>query len=277
MAQNGFPPLALAAWRATRDTLHGYVRVLGAIRGALTPKQRHWWHISLRVAPEGLTTTEIPSGDSRFELRLDLTTHRLLIRADRTRLSDIPLGGQSSATLGEQVVSTLEDLGIRPDLDVARLGDAAPAHYDRPDAERFRHALSRIDATLKRLREQLGATTGPVQLWPHHFDLAMNWFSGRRVPGADPADEEASEEQMNFGFSSGDDGIPDPYFYVTAYPLPAGLVKTPLPSDAFWHTQGWTGAVLPYAALAATERPEEQLLGFLRQVHAAGSRLMNQS
>jgi hypothetical protein len=118
--------------------------------------------------------------------------------------------------------------------------------------------------------------TGPVQLWPHHFDLAMVWFSGRTVPGVDTADEETAEEQMNFGFSTGDDGISDPYFYITAYPLPAELVKTPLPPNAVWHTHGWSGAIMPYAALVEADRPEEILLGFLKQVQAAGARLMKQ-
>ncbi|MDH3310050.1 MAG: DUF5996 family protein [Gammaproteobacteria bacterium] len=274
MAQNGFLPLALADWRATRDTLHRYTRVLGAVRAALTPKQKHWWHISLRVAPDGLTTTEIPAGKSRFTLRLDLTAHRLVIQTGHTQPAHIPLGGQSSAKLSAQIMTVLEHLGIKPDIDKAKVGDATPAHYDRVAVERFWRALQRIDATVNRFHEKLGANTSPVQLWPHHFDLAMNWFSGRKVPGADPADEEAFEEQMNFGFSTGDDSIPDPYFYITAYPLPAELVKTLLPPDASWHTQGWTGAILPYASLTTAERPEEKLLGFLQQVHEAGSRLM---
>jgi len=274
MAANGFPPLALADWRATRDTLHGYARVLGAIRGALTPKQKHWWHISLRATDGGLTTTGIPAGDSRFELRLDLATHRLVVKADRARLSDIPLGGQSSATLGAQILAALEDLGIVPGIDKTKLGKDEPAQYDRAASERYWHALSRIDATLKNFQEDLGASTGPVQLWPHHFDLAMNWFSGRRVPGADPADEEASEEQMNFGFSTGDDAIPDPYFYITAYPLPEPLTRIKLPPGANWHTRGMTGAVMPYDALTKTDQPEEKLLGFMRHVHGASSRLM---
>jgi hypothetical protein len=79
---------------------------------------------------------------------------------------------------------------------------------------------------------------------------------------------------MNFGFSTGDDGIPDPYFYITAYPLPTGLVKTKLPPEASWHTLGWTGAVLPYAVLTNAEQPEQKLLGFLQHVHNAGSRSM---
>jgi hypothetical protein len=274
MAQNGFPLLALADWRATRDTLHGYARVLGTIRGALAPKQKHWWHISLRVTPNGITTTRIPNRETGFELRLDLSTHRLVIQADHARPTQIPLDGQSSAVLVAQIMSALENLGIKPDIDKTKLGDSNPTHYDQAAVEPFWRALPRIDTILKRFQEKLDANTSPVQLWPHHFDLAMNWFSGRRVPGTNPADEEASEEQMNFGFSTGDDGIPVPYFYITAYPLPAELVQTHLPPDAFWHTQGWTGALLPYAALTKTEHPEEKLIGFLQHVHSVGRRLM---
>jgi hypothetical protein len=180
MAHDGFPPLALADWRATRDTLHHYARVLGAIRAALTPKQKHWWHISLRVTPDGLTTTEIPTGKNCFELSLDLTAHRLAIQANHTQSPHIPLGGQSSTVLGAQILTALEHIGIKPDIDKAKLGDTAPAHYDRAAVERFWRALLRIDATLKRFQEKLGKNTSPVQLWPHHFDLAVNWFSGRR-------------------------------------------------------------------------------------------------
>ncbi|HEU5337788.1 MAG TPA: DUF5996 family protein [Sulfuricaulis sp.] len=274
MAQNGFPPLALTDWRATRDTLHRYARVLGAVRASFTPKQKHWWHISLRVAPDGLTTTEIPAGESRFEVRLDLLAHRLVIMADHAQLPHIPLGGQSSAILGKKILTVLDSLGIKPDFDSSKLGDATPAYYDRAAVERFWRSLQCIDATLKRFQEKLGKKTSPVQLWPHHFDLAINWFSGRRVSGVDPADEEVSEEQMNFGFSTGDDGIPDPYFYITAYPSPPELTKTQLPAHALWHTEGWTGAVLPYQALTKVEQPEEKLLGFLQLVHSAGNRLM---
>jgi hypothetical protein len=102
----------------------------------------------------------------------------------------------------------------------------------------------------------------------------MNWFSGRLVPGMDPADEESADEQMNFGFVTGDGSIPDAYFYVTAYPAPEGWTRLPLPEGAYWHTEGWTGALLPYAALAASDRPKALLLDYLRVVQAHGKRLM---
>ena len=48
----------------------------------------------------------------------------------------------------------------------------------------------------------------------------------RKIPGQDPADEESSDKQMNFGFTFGDEGIPEPYFYITAYPLPDAASRT---------------------------------------------------
>jgi hypothetical protein len=113
-----------------------------------------------------------------------------------------------------------------------------------------------------------------VQLWPHHLDLALLWFSGRLAPGQDPANEEYADEQMNFGFSRGDDGIPESYFYATAYPTPASLTDITLPGDAYWHTEGFTGAILPYQALVEADAPAEALLTYLRTVQQAGASLM---
>jgi hypothetical protein len=113
-----------------------------------------------------------------------------------------------------------------------------------------------------------------VQLWPHHFDLALLWLSGRRVPGQDPNDPEYADEQMNFGFSAGDEGIAEPYFYATAYPTPAQWTEQPLPEGARWHTAGWTGAILPYVALTEASDPQVLLLDFLRTAHWGGAQFM---
>ncbi|MEW8193271.1 MAG: DUF5996 family protein, partial [Candidatus Thiodiazotropha sp.] len=120
------------------------------------------------------------------------------------------------------------------------------------------------------LREE----TSPVQLFPHHFDLAVNWFSGRLVPGADPADEEHADEQMNFGFVTGDESIPDAYLYVTAYPEPGDWMELELKHGAYWHTDGWVGAILPYAELLRQDQPYTLLLVYLQQLRLHGAGLM---
>jgi hypothetical protein len=121
---------------------------------------------------------------------------------------------------------------------------------------------------------ELPGETSPVQFWPHNFDLAVMWLTGRKVPGMDPEDEERSDQQMAFGLSTGDTGTPDAYLYVTAYPWPADLVEKTLPEGAEWHTEGWKGALLPYASLASSEDQEARLLDFYRTVYRTASPLL---
>jgi hypothetical protein len=173
-----------------------------------------------------------------------------------------------------QILAALGNMRIRPDIDSIIPVDTVQRHYDSKAAEHYWQALSRIDSVLKRFKRHLDSVTSPVQMWPHHFDLAMAWFTGRMVPGIDPKDEESADEQMNFGFSTGDENIPDPYFYITAYPRSENLTSTAMPADAIWHMRDWQGAVMPYEALVKVSNPEGKLFEFLKRIQAAGARSM---
>lgn len=274
MSNNLFPPLLPTELQPTLTTLQSYAQLIGKVRRACAPRQKHWFHVSLRLNATGLTTTAIPAGSQTFELQLDLTTHRLIITTNQGRRYETPLTDQSPAQFRDEVLAALRVMGLEPEIDRSLFDDDTPGRYDRVVAARYWLALSQIDAVFKQFRGELRRETGPVQLWPHHLDLALLWFSGRLVPGQDPANEEDADEQMNFGFSPGDDGIPDPYFYATAYPTPAGLTDTPLPDDTYWHTGGFTGAILPYQALVEANNPVDLLLAYLRTVQQAGASLM---
>jgi hypothetical protein len=268
-----FPPLALSDWQPTRDTVHGYAQVVGAVRGALSARQKHSGHRSLLAAAAGLTTTPIPLGPLTFELLLDLSAHRLVITNNQGRLWQQRLRGQSQAALFDEMAGGLSALGVSADLDGSQYPNAAGV-YDVAAVERFWQALSQIDQVMKRFKGELRGETSPVQLWPHHMDLAMLWFSGRLVPGHENDKPQSADEQMNFGFSTGDEGLPEPYFYITAYPLPADLAAAPLPPGAEWQTQGWQGALLRYSQLVAAPDGEDLLLAYFRAVQAAGMKLM---
>jgi hypothetical protein len=263
------PPLELAAWQPTRDTLQGYAKVLGHIRGHLTPPQPHWQHISLRVGSGGLTTTPMPLPDGgHMEMRLDLRQHRLVAN-DGAAPWELVLGGRSPRAFGEAVAATLAQRGLALTRDLAT--GSSDSVYDRQAVEDYWQTLTFVEGVMTAFRAGLPGNPTPIQLWPHHFDLAVTWFSGRKVPGYDPDDVEWADEQMGFGFSTGDGGIPDPYFYVTAYPWPEVIAETPLPAPAYWHREGWNGAVLHYKGLLTVPDPGSLLLAFLRTTQAAGA------
>ena len=94
-----FGDLNLNDWKETRDTLQKYSQMVGAIRENFSEPHPHWWHISLHVSDNGLTTTPLPvvknSTDKTFEIILDLQNHKLKIASNYRKLKQISLTGQS--------------------------------------------------------------------------------------------------------------------------------------------------------------------------------------
>jgi hypothetical protein len=268
-----FPDLSGTDWQATRDSMKRYSQVVGKVRRALAARERHWWHVALRVGVAGATTAPIPAGPDCVELLLDFQRHCLRIADNRGGSVEQALHGQSAAALWDSVSAALAGLGVQTRIERSQFDDT-PLVYDKASAQRLWRAFLRAHLVLDRFRSGLGQATSPLLLWPHNFDLAFLWFSGRKVAGYDPEDEEHADEQMNFGFEPGDAGIEEPYFYVTAYPMPDGLEHIALPAGAYWQRTGWMGAVLPYAALRATEEPSTYLLQFFQAIHGAGMERM---
>lgn len=270
-----FQPLPLFEWQETRDTLAGYARFVRRIRQYNTPHQKHYWHVSLRPTTTGLTTTPIRAADGTiYELEFDLTHHVLLVKTSKGDVREIPLYGQSPRAFKEETLAALAELGINPEHNEDEFNNETPGTYDKTAVSTFWDSLIEIDTILKEFRYSFNNESSPVQLWPHHFDLAVVWFSGRKVPDQDPNDPEYANEQMNFGFSTGDSGIPEPYFYATAYPAPEGWTDSELPDGAYWHTEGWTGAVMPYQRLVESDNGRQLLLDYLHAAHRAGAERM---
>ena len=277
MSDLSFPPLSLADWQPTRDAVHAYARILGKVRQSLTPPQAHRWHTSLSVAPECLTTGEMivdEETEETLEIKLDLVTQRMTAVTGQGRRWAMPLSGQPARLLADSLILTLMEWDIYPEVDRSTFADESTGKYDGAAAQGYFQALSSVHTVWQLWKRELTGRTGPVRLRPHHFDLSLLWFSGNLVPGVDAGDEDQAEEQMAFGFSTGDEAIPDPYFYITAYPWPEDLAKAALPAPARWHTESWKGALLLYADVAAAPDPTALLLACLRAAHGAGEALM---
>ena len=270
--------LTLSDWKETRDTLQKYAQMLGAIRENSTKPHPHWWHISLRVTDNGLTTTPLPvakdSTDKTFEVILDFQNHKLRIESNYRELKQISLTGQSLSALCDETCRLLTDIGVTPSVDKSKFMDGKQGQYDPEYVMKYWKALKEVNKLMNKFRDELGGERSPVQLWPHHFDMSLSWFSGRLVPGKDPNDAESSKEQMMFGFSTGDDGIPDAYFYITAYPIPEGFPNFDMLEGARWNTSGFQGGVMMYDTFANSNNPQEKLLSYFRTFQKAGAQIM---
>ena len=73
----------------------------------------------------------------------------------------------------------------------------------------------------------------PPQLWPEHFDVAIE------------LGDEAAGKRATYGASPGDQEHPEPYLYVATWAAP--------PEGPLWNATAFGGAELSYGELLAAE------------------------
>ena len=264
---------SLTSFAATRKTLQLYARSVAAIPRAYAEPHPQWWHISLAVQPDGLVTDSIllPDGD-RIYLKLSLKEHNVaLFKQDEALRTWEMTAGLISTILGNQIIVAVEALGLT-DGDYARekFEDDDPRVYDPASVARFQIALTNVDRIFKSHRATLPGDASPVQLWPHGFDLAFEWFGTRVQTHEEHGVVQESPAQLNLGFYPED--TENAYFYSNPWPFEAdALLDKPLPPGTHWHTEGWQGAVLPYAELADDPNAEQRLREFARRVYELAS------
>src|ERR1019366_777107 len=116
MTQNSnsaeWPPLPLADWPATHDTLHMWTQIVGKTRMVLSAPQNHWWHVTLYVTARGLTTSAIPFDGQTFEVEFDFLEHQLAIRTSRGENKSISLYPRSVADFYAEYMVCLKSVGI---------------------------------------------------------------------------------------------------------------------------------------------------------------------
>lgn len=274
-SQRQFQLLDFRPTSATREALHAYSRVIGDWLKKCRTKRKHWWHASLRPSLTGVTSGIVHT-DIDFELSLDLKESLLVARTSEGAKLSEGLNGQSAADLAQAIDDFLFDNGI----DTGYVPASAPRGAERFVGYSAKHAgslgqtLAAVNAVMTEFRAGIREESSPIQLWPHHFDLSMLWLPGEKIAGQDPDNEENSDKQMNFGFTFGDEGIPEPYFYVTAYPTPDGFSSLELPTGTRWQTDGFSGAVLLYKNLLKSSDPSVYLLDLWQTMLSAGREQM---
>ncbi len=265
-----FPPFPELPedWEPTRATLHAYSLGIGAIARAHGIAHPRWWHVSLTVRPDGLVTDPVPlpSGGA-FHLRLDLRTHVAVLETSDGEVERIGLGDGLTATdFTGRLTDRLAGFGLEGPYDTARFEDDDPRPYVPEHAGAFFGALVEVAAVFETHRASLPGEVGPVQLWPHNFDLAFEWFApgGQRHGGG----RAGAAPQINLGFYPATPA----YVYSNPWPFVAErLDPVPLPAGGEWHHGDWEGAILRYDRLQGDPEGPGKLLVFARAVYEAAA------
>ncbi len=164
------------------------------------------------------------------------------VRVDGTELVVVDGGAERSAP-----VTTLAAAGRQLGagwLPGDALLDDEPLAVDEEAAAFIGQFYGLATRVLETLRADSAADEEPsrVQLWPEHFDMALEL-------GAESAGGRAA-----FGLSPGDETHPEPYLYVAPW-------QAPEPGE-LWQAEGFRGAELSYASLAAADDPVTVALAF---------------
>jgi hypothetical protein len=123
--------------------------------------------------------------------------------------------------------------------------DGAPLELDRSAAVFLGDWYGFAASVLEELRAGAPAhEPSRVQLWPEHFDVALELGL------------EANGSRAAYGLSPGDEGHEQPYLYVAPWSAPA--------PGPLWQASGFTGAEMAYAEVLAAAEQREAALTFFR-------------
>jgi len=221
------------------------------------PAEPGFAHLALAWEPASgaLAGRPVPSPIGPVRLGLRVADLALLLLGGHSAIAAFPLVGRTAA----DAAAWLAALGFGP--------LSPPFRYDLPahacaDGAPFT-AVGR-EAALAELTRYLGNAAlllepyGRARCWPHHLDLSVLLARGAGSVG--------------LGLSPGDRHHAQPYLYAYPWPYPDPAALPPLEPPLFWHTEGFTGAVLlgrDLCRLPEQEAGARMLLGRMVEACAA--------
>jgi hypothetical protein len=284
-----WPPIPVAAWQDTRDTLQLCMQVVGKVRLANEPLSNHWWNVPLYITARGLTTSLMPHPTGpAFQIDFDFCDHRLDITTVADTGRSIELEPRSVAEFYEAVLEMLDDLDVPtkiwpvpveiPDA-IAFADDRVHASYDADAVHRFWLALVDIERVMKAFRTRFVGKSSPVHLFWGALDLAYTRFSGRAAPphpggvpncGPHVMWEAYSHEVSSAGYWPGPPGE-EGVLYAYAYPEPPGYRDAVITSDGARWDDDLGEFILPYELVRIAPDPDAVLLEFLQSTYEAAA------
>jgi hypothetical protein len=248
---NQFPNLSESSFVKTRKQIHTVAKVIGKFRETLVKPIAKNDNLWLNVVDEGFCT---PAMNDLKELEIGCNIEKCIIEAANSdgKYEEININGKTASVLSAELMSVLSyAFDINADIDSGLFDNVKTLEIPMLDAKDFLTQFVNYSNLLKAFHKSVSnGTKSQICLWPHHFDYAFKWFSGRTI-----ADE---QEQMGVGFSNGDEIYELPYLYMTLYPPLRKTNTLEIPEGATLHEYEWTGLILPYESLTEKKTSEEQ-------------------
>lgn len=246
-----FPTLDESAYIKTRRRIHSVVKVIGKFRETLVKPIAKNDNLWLSAVEQGFCT---PPMNDLSELEIGCNTEKLIIEiADSSnKYKSIEINGKTASALSAELLNVLSsEFNITANIDSLQFDDGKVIEIDSQNAKEFSTQFINYAKLLSGFHKtvSIGVKT-QICLWPHNFDNAFRWFSGR-VIGDD-------EELMGIGVSNGDETYEQPYVYMTLYPPLRKTNTLEIAEGATLHDHEWTGLILPYESVMEKKSAEEQ-------------------
>lgn len=293
LKQEKWPVLKFNDWKDTLATVHLWTQIVGKIRLRKMPWLNHSWHVTLYVAPYGLSTGSVPYKHGLFQIDFNFIHHQLIIIASTGKKETLTLHPRTVADFYKELFEKLHAL----DIDVAIYAvpnelekvipfekDHIHQSYNQEQMEDFWQALVKIHNVFTRFKARFTGKCSPVHFFWGAFDLAVTRFSGRDAPehqGGAPnmpvivMQEAYSKEVSSCGFWPGSEQYPHAAFYAYCYPATPEFGKQPVSPEGAFYSPEMGEFLLPYEVVQQAANPEEILMSFLQSTYEAAANTGN--
>lgn len=263
MNKLNFPPLNLSEWKETKESLHKYCRLVGAIREVLSDPQPNSLHTNLLLCRRGFTTSPLPRGDGSsgqtFEVIIEMNRARLSIESNYREPLHITLTGQSLNALCDETCSLLIDIGVKPPLERPSFLEGTRGQFDKDLVKKYWQSLKSTKRLLKQIKAQLPGDSSPVQMHVDTLILSLTWYCNEFF-------SDSAIEEIDFGLSVGDDLFPETHFFIQSFPDRQALKNVLAYRDTDLVIKDSSKMILPYSKVVETARAEKILLDFYNSV-----------
>lgn len=246
-----FPQLDEASFIKTRKQIHSVAIVIGKFREKLVKPITKNDNLFLKVVAQGFCT---PLMNDLNELEIGYSIEKQVVEVanNKGKYASVAIKGISQRELSVELVSVLNtEFEVNTVIDSNGFDSSKKISLEEQGSKDFLIQFANYAKSLSDFWKRIntGVKT-QIYLWPHHFDNAFKWFSGRKIDDKD--------EQMGIGVSNGDETYELPYVYMTLSPPLHKTNTLQISEGAILHDSYWGGMVLPYESVMEKKNIDEQ-------------------